>query len=267
MLTSFRDNEANPSYPLYFTWNKEKCSKLKENGVNAVHIRHPWMFYRRQKYRKSNKSGRGTLLFWPHSNEHLTVELDLSKIKQVLSGIPETYKPLSICLSSHDIQLGLVQKIRTLGYPIYTVGNVMDQRFVDRFYMLIDKFKYTAGFSTGSHVYYLHEYGIPYLAFDYALVKTYSHGSTAIDDGEFDLIAKDYPDSNQRKTFDSWYEQLKTYSESVSIEQMEFAAEQLGCNSHTSIWKVRKLVYLALLKNIHKIPGLYLAHVRRLIDN
>lgn len=267
MLTSYRENEAHPTYPLYLTWNKDKCLKLRnEYGVDAIHVQHPWISYRRKKYSVRNKESKGTLLFWPHSSEHLIVQLDIDKVKQVVARIPEKYKPVSICISSHDIQLGLLQKIRTLNYPIYTVGNVQDQRFVDRFYTLINNFQFAAGFSPGSHVYYLHEFGIPYLAFDYALVKNYSLGSTAIEDGEFDLIAKDYPDVNQRKTFDTWFEQMQNYSDSVSIEQMEFADEQLGCKSSTSIWMVRKLVFKALLKNVHKIPGLYIAHVRRLTN-
>ena len=266
MLTSYRENEANPTYPLYLTWNKEKCTKLRNDySVDAVHVQHPWISYRRKKFSVRNKESNGTLLFWPHSSEHLIVQLDIDKVKQVLAGIPEKYKPVSICISAHDIQFGLLQKIRTLNYPIYTVGNVQDQRFVDKFYTLINNFQFAAGFFPGSHVYYLHEFGIPYLAFDPSLVRTYSLGSMAIEDGEFDLIAKDYPDVNQRKIFDTWFEQMQNYSDSVSIEQMEFAAEQLGCKSSTSIWRVRKLVYMALLKNVHKIPGLYLVHFRRLI--
>lgn len=247
MLSSFRENEAKPKYPLYLSWNKQKCGYLKSvHGVNAVHVQHPWIPYRRKKYPDRNKNARGTLLFWPHSSENLTVKVDIDKAEMALSGLPERYKPISICVSSHDVQLGLIPELRKLNYAIVSVGNVQDQRFVDRFYKLVNNFKYSAGFFPGSHVYYLHEFGIPYLALDYALVTM-----------SVDLLAKDYPDINQREIFENWYNSMKGYTEEVTPDQMAFALEQLGCNSNTTRPELRRLTYCALRKNIHKLPILY----------
>jgi hypothetical protein len=266
MLTSYRENEANPSYPLYLTWNKEKCSKLRNDyGVDAIHVRHPWISYRNRKFSVRNKEANGTLLFWPHSSEHLIVQLDMEKVKQVLSGIPERYKPISICISAHDVKLGLLPNIRTLNYPIYTVGNVQDQRFVDRFYTLVNNFRFSAGFFPGSHIYYLHEFGIPYLAFDYSVVTMSSHGSTAIADGVFDLLAKDYPEEHERKIFDDWYARMREFSDEVSEDQMTFALKQLGFDSDISDIELRKKVYKQLAKNFRSIPKMYFYTVLQIV--
>lgn len=265
MLTSPRKNETNPTYPIYFTWNKEKCSKLSNtHGVNALHVQHPWISYRRRKYSKRNQDAKGTLLFWPHGNPSLTVRLDIKRVEQILMEIPEKYEPLSICVSSHDIQLGGLRDIRTLNYPIYTVGNLQDQSFVDRFYKLINNFKYSAGFNGGSHVFYLHEFGIPYLALDNSLVTALSHGNDEIPDGKIDLLVKDFQDADQRRLFDNWYLQLQTFSDVVSEEQASLAREYLGCGSNTSIWTIRKLVYSALLRNMHLIPKLSIRQIQQM---
>ena len=262
MLTSYRENEANPTYPLYLTWNKEKCFKLRNDyKVDAIHVQHPWIPYRRKKFSARNKESNGTLLFWPHSSQHLKVQLDMEKVKQVLSGIPEKYRPISICISAHDVNLGLLPNLRTLNYPIYSVGNVQDQRFVDRFYTLVNNFRFSAGFFPGSHIYYLHEFGIPYLAFDYSVVTMSSHGSTAIKDGVFDLLAKDYPEEQERKIFDDWYAKMREFADEVSNDQLVFALNQLGCDSEISDNELRKKVYKQLVKNLHLIPGIYLRNV------
>ena len=266
MLTSYRENEANPTYPLYLTWNKEKCSKLRNDySVDAIHVQHPWISYRRKKFSVRNKESNGTLLFWPHSSQHLNVQLDMEKVKQSLSAIPEKYKPISICISAHDIQLGLLPKIRTLNYPIYTVGNVQDQRFVDRFYTLVNNFRFSAGFFPGSHVYYLHEFGIPYLAFDYSVVTMSSHGSSAVADGVFDLLAKDYPEEHERKIFDDWYARMREFCDEVSDDQMTFALKQLGFDSDITDIELRKKVYKQLAKNFRSIPKMYLYTVLQIV--
>lgn len=264
MLTSFRENEANPTYPLYFSWNREKCLKLRSlYGVNAVHVQHPWIPYRRKKYKYRNHDAKGTLVFWPHSSEQLTVQIDMERVEEQLSRIPEKYEPLSICISAHDVQLGLLPKIRRLNYPIFTVGNLQDQRFVDRFYQLVNNFKYSAGFYPGSHIYYLHEFGIPYLALDYSHVTMTSHGNPAFVDGKIDLLAKDYPDSIQRKAFEDWYKKMQDYSDEVTSDQMAFALEQLGCNSSTTRAEMRDLAYSALLENVLTTPKLYARYIWR----
>jgi len=261
VMTSFRNNEANPTYPLYLTWNEEKCLKLrKKHNVKSIHVQHPWIAYRRKKFSERNPDAMGTIIFWPHSSAHLNVSLNLEKAKAILDEVPDKYKPVSICLSAYDIQIGLVEKIRSIGFPIYTVGNVHDQRFVDRFYHLVNKFKFAGGFFTGSHVYYCHEFGVPYLALDSSIVTMTSIGSDVIEDGDFDLLAKDYPDAAQRSVFDDWYSQMREYSDEVSGSQLIFAQNQLGCTSSTSIWTIRRYVYYALLTNIYRIPQLYLAY-------
>ncbi len=259
MLTSFRANEAQPTYPLYFSWNYSKCEILKDQfNVNAIHIEHPWMPYRRRHFPEHRKTGSGTLLFWPHSHDRLKVSIDFGLLSKELQEIPQSFHPLSICISALDVNMGIHKKLRELGLPLYSVGSVTSQKFVDRFYSLLNNFRCAGGFYPGSHIHYCHEFGVPYIALDYKLVKTESIGDEFINDGAYDFVAKDYPDEIQRNIFDSWYNSLKQYSDIVSDEQSEFSKKQLGCFSTTEVKHVRKLVYQELIRYAHTIPILYL---------
>ena len=259
MLTSYRSNESNPTYSIYFTWNEKKSEILRKVfDVDAYHVEHPWLHYRRRNFPVHSQSGTGTLIFWPHSHDNLNVSIDFNLVTRELSNLPSQYHPLAVCISSHDVKAGLHKKLRILGLPIYTAGNINSQQFVDRFYTLLDEFKYAGGFYLGSHIYYCQEYGVPYVALDYNIVEMESKANDGIPDGKFDFIAKDYPDPYQRSLFDTWYSSLKEHSETVSDEQMEFAKINLGCYSTTSIRKIRLLVYRALLFNCYKIPLIYL---------
>ena len=264
MLTSYRSNEAEPTYPLYFTWNENKCQILRDKyHVNAVHIEHPWMAYRRKRFPEHSVSGEGTLIFWPHSHGNLKVEIDLGVVKNYLENIPMQFHPIAICVSSLDIDMGIHNKLRQLGYPIYSAGNILSQSFVDRFYTLLNNFRYAGGFYLGSHIYYCLEFGIPYIAMDYTLVTLESKGIAEIPDGIYDFISKDYPDIAQREIFDSWYASLKNYSTTVTVEQMEFARRNLGSFSTTTIREIRILAYRELFRNAFKIPKLYYDYFKK----
>jgi hypothetical protein len=262
MLTSYRSNEANPSYRLYFTWNKAKCIILREqHKVNAHHIEHPWMRYRREKYPRHSQTGIGTLIFWPHSHGSLNVKVDFEAVKKEFEKIPIMYHPLSICVSSLDVQNGLHRELRQLGYPLHTIGNVSSQNFVDRFYTTLNQFRFAGGFYPGSHIYYCHEFGVPYIALDYRVVEMQSIGNDGIPDGTFDFLSKDYPDENQKRIFETWYSSLMEYSEFVTEKQMLFARENLGCFATTSLSKIQFLAYRALLFNGIKMPLIYITYI------
>jgi len=258
MLTSIRSNEILPTYPLYFSWNYKKCKILRDQfKVNALHIEHPWVSYRQKYFPRHSQTGVGTLLFWPHSHGGLKVNIDFNLVKKEIEKIPQSFHPLSICVSALDVDMGIHKKLRALGYPIYTAGNVLSQKFVDRFYSLLNNFRYAGGFYIGSHIYYCHEFGVPYIALDYKIVNLESVNDEIIPDGSFDFIAKDYPDEVQREIFESWYNTLKQFSNEVSNEQLEFARQQLGCYSTTEVHQIRKIVYYELLRHAHRIPMLY----------
>ena len=94
MLTSIRPNEVQPIYPLYFSWNYKKCKILRDQfKVNAVHIEHPWMSYRRKHFPEHSKAGNGTLLFWPHSHGSLKVNVDFDLLRKELGKIPQIFHP------------------------------------------------------------------------------------------------------------------------------------------------------------------------------
>ena len=94
-----------------------------------------------------------------------------------------------------------------------------------------------------------------------------SHGSSAVADGVFDLLAKDYPEEHERKLFDDWYARMREFYDDVSVDQMMFALKQLGFDSDITDIEPRKKVYKQLAKNLRSIPKMYLYTVLQIVSD
>jgi hypothetical protein len=135
-------NETTDSFA-YFTWNYRKFLKLKKLKIEAYHITHPWVFYKKKHFLTMPKKKGGTIVFFPHSNDCTRPHFDnLDHYFKLLKNLPNKYKPISIMLSCHDIRNGLHFKLRKYGYNLITAGNTNSVHFVKRFYDLASKFRY-----------------------------------------------------------------------------------------------------------------------------
>lgn len=257
-----RSNETSPEVDLYVSWNKAKVNILKNKyNKKAIHLTHPWLSWRKRKYPNGRTSESGTILFWPHSHPTLDVHVDFDLLIKKIENLPSTYKPLTIMMSSHDIEAKSHYEIRRLGYPIVTAGALTSQKFIDRFYKIISNFRYAVGLDASTQAFYCLEFGIPYLLIADDSVALESLGSPDRKKGFYDWLSLDFPDENEKTRYLNWYNSLKNYVSHPTESQIEFVQEQLGVNSETSRIKFATIVWWQLFLNLHKIPRLWMESI------
>lgn len=257
-------NEVGSPYSTFFTWNKKKAVKMKvEHGKNAVHVPHPWVYYRRKYFSNFPCKPAGTLVFYAHSNATTTpLYKDLDGYMCALAQLPEKYQPITICMSFHDIEKGLHKKIRKYGFPIVTAGSTAAKMFVDRFYSLIHQFRYATSPNIGSHTYYIIEAGIPFFLFgEHPVVNI--KGSNAVSDGLMDL--RDYGDDDDIERLEYLRYLLSQQHDVVTEDQRRVIGEYLGLDSGISRLTALLIIVLSLIFNLPKVVGLYFNYIYKAV--
>jgi hypothetical protein len=156
------EQEAKPE--TFLTWDKRRVASLrKEAKKKIIHIRHPWVTYRRKHGLKLKKEARGTLIFYSHSNAGIEIlDHDWNKYFLELKALPDEFHPLVICMHRHDIQKGYHKTVKKYGLPIISAGETSSPYFVDRFYDMISRFTFATSNSGGSELFYCEEFGVRY---------------------------------------------------------------------------------------------------------
>lgn len=148
----------------FFTYHEKKYQLLKEQLRKPCYkVPHPLIWYRREHGIEQIENPQGTLFFAVHSTPDVSVFYDIEQICVQLKSLPDEMQPVGVCLFMTDIHNGTFLKYLENGIPVYTAGNVWDIRFVDRFYDLLRRFKFTASNSYGTYLFYSVEMGIPFM--------------------------------------------------------------------------------------------------------
>ena len=249
-------NEVSNKLRVVFTWNRKKSEKMKkEHGKNSYHVPHPWINYRKKYYPELPEKRSGTVVFYAHSNNTTTPEYeDLESYFSELRDLPKRYQPVVLCLSFHDIQKGLHKQLRKYNLPLITAGSTNSQYFVDRFYSMVYRFRYSTSSNIGSHTFYLIEAGIPFFLLG-PYPKYDISGSEAVNDGKQNL--SDYGDAEDLEKFESLKHLLSSQRDSVTNEQRELVSEYLGLNSKITRFEAAWIIWRELFLNIFKLPRLY----------
>lgn len=254
-LKNLGRNEIDGEF-LYLTWNLKKQQAMESMGLRAIHVEHPWT-KQILKNRKSLPEERiGSLLFWPHSiPNYLFADVDHNEFVEHLNRLPNGYKPITVCVSSHDIQMGIHKQIRKHGYNLVTVGDICNQRFVDNFYSLLRNFKYSIGPTFGSHAYYSIAVGVPYL-----LVGKQFHRTKVIDKNGLPTTAWPGFKVEYREEYEKWLKLEKKFhkeQEKVTQEALKFVEEQLGFDSKIRRLDFSIIVWKEFFINLKKALKLY----------
>ena len=250
-------------YGIFLTWNPRKYQLFDSVGaIQAVHVKHPWLSAKARRnldFADVSSERAGTLFFYPHSSPSVRVNVDLSGILNRLLGLPPRFHPISICLSSHDIRLGIHRELRKLNFDITTVGDVCSQRFVDRFYSLLSLFSYTAGTNIGSQTFYALEAGFPYLLLDDVSTKTFLvHEESGRMDPYFGA-PEEYPDPVENLRRIGVEDSLRRTSSHNSVEDhvKAYVDEFMGKSSKLSRFQFSALVWLQFFRNFYRLPALW----------
>ena len=258
-------NELESPYP-FFTWNHKKhLTMLNEHRRRSYYVTHPWIFYRKKYFPNiaSNGKKKGTLVFYAHSNDTTIPRYkNLDKYVSDLKQLPSKYQPIIFCLSFHDIKKGLHKKLRKYNIPLMTAGSTNSQQFVDRFYSLINRFRYTSSSNIGSHTYYIIEAGIPFFLFG-PYPEYEAKNTTWISDGKVDF--REYGDVNDIKKLETFKKMLRHRHDKPTKAQINYAESYLGINSKISRFHACSILWGSLLLNIRKVLLLYFNAIFSLI--
>ncbi len=240
--TGLREDEINPSYNIYFSWNREKVTRLQSLGRgHYYHCRHPWLDSPHRTV-ALGKAGSGTLLFWPHSRPGIEFHVDLEKTMDLLASLPRWYRPFTINLSCHDIAKGLHTKLRKLKIPITTAGSLLSQNFPSRFYEILSEYQFTAGIDPGSHVFYSLDAGRPHRLLHIGETEYFSHEGTK-EGATFNWVTVNYGDSQDQSGILSRYLDLKLDHDKVTLQQRDWARTQMGVDSHMSRSEFSRIIW------------------------
>lgn len=258
-LVTLRDNEVDSQAKAYLTWNYTKMQRLRKAGVAAYHVKHPWSsLLLRWSECLPLCNRRGTLVFWPHSNDLVMPEMQLERFVAALHQLGDEYEPFAICLTSHDVEKGVHKSLRQFGLPITTAGALTSQSFPEVFLGLISRFRYTAGPGLGSHVYYALALGIPFRLVDPTSFRYRSVGKDGAPGQVYDDLSEDYPDPVDREIIDDLMDSLKSPYEDVPMHLREFASHQLGESAGMSRARFSILAWSVLLRSPIQVLRLYL---------
>lgn len=183
VLKSEKDNDA---YAMLAFSKAKKHFYDEECSKPCYHIPHPFVWYRRKHNIKRRNDANGTIAFPAHSSADVDCRFDIDKYIQFLKGLPEEMQPVSACIFSVDVLNGMHKPFIEAGIPVYTAGNISDIRFVERYYDILSRFKYSTSNEPGSYLFYSIEMGIPFSLCG-GTVSHYCHGNIDWDFGYFNL--------------------------------------------------------------------------------
>ena len=253
-------NETQSPYKVYFTWNKKKNDLMKRvHQKKSCHVPHPWVFYRKKYFKLPQTQRRGTLVYFPHSNDTTSpVFDDLDRYINGLKSLPDKYQPVVICLSYADVEKGEHKKLRKYNIPLVTAGAMRSQDFVNRFYSLLGNFRFSSSANIGSHTYYAIEAGVSFLLYgEYPeyLIK----GSIAVPDGRLNL--QDYGDNDDIAEFTRMKILFSAENDQVTTEQYAIVSKYLGLDSGMTRWKASLILWRELFLHLDELVWVYIRRI------
>lgn len=254
----------------YISWNRDKVELLKKEGMNAVHVPHPWVTDTKLQSRLSHEgTKRGSIFFFPHSGPNFEIELDLQMLKKRLLELPLYFRPISICLSSHDIDLDKHKRLRELSFPITTAGDLCSKYFADRFYTLINQVKFTlsAGPLPGSEVYYCILAGKTHRILSDLPVGGRRLNRDTGSEETWVINHEEYPDVQKYKFALEVFDKLRLNHVEDDPVVEHFVREYMGLSAAISRYRFTIFVWLNLFKNWKSVFILYKEFIPYLFKN
>jgi len=254
-ITSVRENEVTNEWGLYLTWSARKASLMRDLGLNAMCVKHPWRYLGLGRIKQK---GSGTLVFLPHSHDTLKTEFRWESIRTQLNSIDQKHHPLTVCIGEQDIKNNLHHIVRReLNLPIVTAGDLNSQLFPFRFWRMLGRYRYTVGFNLASHTMYCIWAGRPFRlmgdgAFKYSSVA--NDGSlSALSESTKERIRVDNPDEPTFDKLSAFHDSLVEDLEVPSTFQYRFVDEftnsaeaitrlQLVKLLWSQVWKTKGIV-------------------------
>jgi hypothetical protein len=243
------EHELNSDAPCQFYHSPKSVKEWKKVSSKPCFVLYsPFVYYRRNNNINKSANATGTLAFPAHSTPSID---DISNvelyIKQLLD-LPSEFQPVSVCLHMHDIKKDRHKLFLKHNIPIYTAGNTLDDRFVERFYDILKNFSFATSNIVGSYTYYAIEMGIPFFAFGNKQVFI-NRGDPNVTIGEYDP----YKESPSYRTLYDMFNGLHT---KITPEQRDLIETDLGLRDGISRIKMSYVLYVSFFKWMISTAGL-----------
>lgn len=257
-ITELRENETNNKFKTHFSWYSTKVKILKENGVDAYCVWHPWNYLGLQT--SPRVPGHGTLLFLPHGNSLLEIDINWAGLRTELAGLPNWYQPFTVMLGAGEIHQGFHLTVREkLGLPIVTAGRMESQLFPYRFWKILTSFSQSAGASLGSHIFYSIWAGRPHRFLNPSNISIslkIKPGKPIEMSHEAEMKAT-FPDAETRAKVGSFISSLTFDHHSPTEGQVAFVEECLRSPDALGRAQLTNLIWSRFFRNIRFVPQLY----------
>jgi len=244
--TGIRDDERSPRHDIYLSWNRDKVDRLSAVGsARYIHCQHPWL-KSPGRFAALKSGGDGTLFFWPHSRPGVRVHVDPREVADSLRRLPNWYQPVSLMLSSHDIDERLHKDLAPLGFPMYTAGSLLNQNFPQYFYALLSRFAFTASLNPSSHAFYSLDVGKPHRLLEFGEIDFEYH----LGDGSVtrrNWYESNYFDSPNLEDIRDRHLDLLLPHRTVSRGQQNWVRSLLGEDAALSDSEFARLVWGSLI--------------------
>lgn len=255
-----QEHEINNRAAYYLCWYNKRVDSIKKyKKKRIIHITHPWVIYRRIAGYDLKKDAKGTLIFYPHSNDGIEIiDYDWDSYFDSLKSLDNNYKPIVICMHRHDVVKGYHKNLRKYNIPIVSAGETLSPLFVDRFYDLISNFRYATSPTGDSELFYCEEIGIRFFILGKEPVYyNFSHPQNPI--GRLqprDELA--VASTQTKKTL------FSKFPPASSPEKQQFVTEVLGLDLD---WLVtaKNLKKIFIIETIRLFPIVYLVVINRLL--
>lgn len=263
-ITELRDNETSSKFETHLCWYSPKAKILKEQGVDAYCVRHPWNYLRLRPV--PLVPGRGTLLFLPHLNSRVEIDINWAGLRAELASLPTWYQPFTVMLGAGEIDQGFHLTVREeLGLPIVSAGRIESQLFPYRFWRILTSFSHSAGGFLGSQVFYSIWAGRPhrFLNPSNVTISRKTNSGESIDMSHGAWMKKTFPDTETRAKMSDFINSLALDHQSPTEEQVGFVEECLRSPEALGRAQLTKLIWSRFFKNIRFVPEVYFSKLVR----
>ena len=237
----------NNDYPVVFLSNtiqKEVCEKFTEKPVYVIGSLFP--YYRKMNEIRQDTQTAGTLAFPTHSTRDISAEVNWKRYAEELKALPEKYQPICVSLYFIDVLKGAHTFFEAEGFDVCCNGHIADERFVERFYDNMKRFRYTTGNEIGSFMYYAVEMDIPFFIYG-SRGRYVNFGKNKDVPDQVYKIDKEHGYSKHEEARQLFcYDDLENVK--ITESQRAFVLKALGVNDALPKEEIRKIIVSATRK-------------------
>lgn len=235
------EHELKSGAPCQFYHSPKSVEVWKKYSTKPCHVLYsPFAFYRRKNKIEKASNASGTIAFPAHTTQAIDDVSDIEIYIDQLLALPEEFQPVSVCLHMHDINKGRHKIFLKHKVPVYTAGESLDDRFVERFYSILKNFAYATSNLVGSYLYYSVEMGIPF--------SIYGNKQVFINKGDPNVTIGEYDPYKEYRYYRQVYDMFYGLHTEITEKQRELVETDLGLRDGVSRLKMARILYTSLFK-------------------